>query len=301
MKATHLTNKYYSKVQNLIQSIGLLFLFVVTSQLGQAQGIGIAGNGGNPLPNYCQEPCNTMLSRWFNITIDADPGNPLTITHFTFEHFYFHPTINDLNQLAQPTNMLTILGWTPVETLGPYPNGNPHPGIEIGGNFYPFDGSSGVPTIPGGGSGTITLWLDMYGCYTQGGVMPTGYYSMDIIVHTLHNGDIVKRMEPTISCGNWNDRMVSKAVISSSVASLQATPNPVLDRSLITFDLSDESMCSLNLYNLQGQKVMTLMNEQLISQGTHKQSFNLGDLPAGVYFAKLETPLGIETVRILKQ
>ena len=268
----------------------------------QGTGIGgtVGGYGGNPVPEYCREPCNQLLSRWFEIIITAPPTEFVDVVEFEFHEFYFHQHTDDFSILAQNANILPVASNTLMETWGAYPNGTPHHGMEVGGVFHDF--FSGIPRIPAGGTGRMILWLDLYGCSTPGATMPDGYYTITFSVHTGTHGVYHGYLLPAKTCGNWNDdRTVAEVVFEAKTGpSLQAFPNPVKDKTLFTLNLPEEGICSLELINIQGQKVMSLIENQEFPAGTHQRSFPIGSLPSGVYFARLETPNGTKTTRIIK-
>lgn len=68
---------------------------------------------------------------------------------------------------------------------------------------------------------------------------------------------------------------------------LQNYPNPFNPTTKITFKLEQSGLTTLSIYNLLGQKVETLVNEDL-QAGTHQVTFNASQLSSGVYFYKLE-------------
>lgn len=68
----------------------------------------------------------------------------------------------------------------------------------------------------------------------------------------------------------------------------QNYPNPFNPTTKITFSLPKEGMTSLNIYNLLGEKVASLVNEEL-KAGVHVYSFDASKLSSGVYFYKLDS------------
>ena len=68
----------------------------------------------------------------------------------------------------------------------------------------------------------------------------------------------------------------------------QNYPNPFNPSTTISFNLDSESFVTLNIYNLIGEKIQTLINENL-SSGYHSISFNANKLAAGLYFYELKT------------
>jgi hypothetical protein len=65
-----------------------------------------------------------------------------------------------------------------------------------------------------------------------------------------------------------------------------AYPNPFNPSTLIRFDLLDANMVSLDIFDLNGKQVSSLINEYMIP-GNHQISWNPGNLSSGVYIAKL--------------
>jgi len=68
---------------------------------------------------------------------------------------------------------------------------------------------------------------------------------------------------------------------------LQANyPNPFNPSTKISFDILEQSPVELTVYDIQGQKVVTLVNETL-DRGNYSVEFNAGQLPSGTYLYKI--------------
>ncbi|RQV97896.1 T9SS C-terminal target domain-containing protein [bacterium] len=65
-----------------------------------------------------------------------------------------------------------------------------------------------------------------------------------------------------------------------------AFPNPFNAETTLRFDLPVASPVEMNLYNLQGQLVKTLLSGQ-VDAGTHEVALSLPDYPSGVYLVNL--------------
>jgi hypothetical protein len=63
-------------------------------------------------------------------------------------------------------------------------------------------------------------------------------------------------------------------------------PNPFQRFTTIEFSLYQPAFVTLEIYNYTGNKVATLINNNL-SQVIFKTNFDAGDLPEGIYYSKL--------------
>lgn len=81
----------------------------------------------------------------------------------------------------------------------------------------------------------------------------------------------------------------------------QNFPNPFNPTTTITFALPVQSKVKINIYNLIGQRVSELINNQY-SAGKHSVEFNAVDLSSGVYFYKIEADnfTAIKKMQLLK-
>ncbi len=66
----------------------------------------------------------------------------------------------------------------------------------------------------------------------------------------------------------------------------QNYPNPFNPTTKMSFVIGHSSLVSLNVYDVLGREVATLVNEKL-GPGNHERAFDAGGLPSGVYFYRL--------------
>ncbi len=78
----------------------------------------------------------------------------------------------------------------------------------------------------------------------------------------------------------------------------QNYPNPFNPYTTIEYSLPEKSNVRLNVYNVRGQKVKTLVDKAQIP-GQYKVDFNARDLSSGLYFTRLETSQGVKTRKIM--
>lgn len=70
----------------------------------------------------------------------------------------------------------------------------------------------------------------------------------------------------------------------------QNYPNPFNPLTTIQFDLIRRTKATLKIYNILGQEVFTLFNNDPLSPGVHQINFDGSNLPSGIYIYRLETP-----------
>ena len=68
----------------------------------------------------------------------------------------------------------------------------------------------------------------------------------------------------------------------------QNYPNPFNPTTVINFTIPNEGNTKVEVFNILGQKVMTLLDENL-EVGTHKVEFDASNLTSGIYFYKLQS------------
>ncbi|GAB4293097.1 MAG: hypothetical protein Kow0098_13800 [Ignavibacteriaceae bacterium] len=78
----------------------------------------------------------------------------------------------------------------------------------------------------------------------------------------------------------------------------QNYPNPFNPVTIINFSLPTEGFVSLEVFNLLGEKVTTIVDEKL-SAGSYSVKFEAGDLPSGYYFYRLKTGSFTQTKKMV--
>jgi len=75
----------------------------------------------------------------------------------------------------------------------------------------------------------------------------------------------------------------------------EAVPNPFGEgfagdrwKTTISFKLKENSFVKINVYDVLGSKIQTLVNRNLAA-GNHSVTFYARDLPAGIYYYTMET------------
>jgi hypothetical protein len=92
--------------------------------------------------------------------------------------------------------------------------------------------------------------------------------------------------------------VVDNKALPKQIVLEQNYPNPFNPSTVIQFSLPYTQRVELTVYNLLGQKVESLINEQL-SPGLHKIEFNGNRLSSGVYFYRLITDNFVQTRKMI--
>ena len=99
----------------------------------------------------------------------------------------------------------------------------------------------------------------------------------------------------TVHSGVWGNRIVSDYVSADdpletppALLSIAGNyPNPFNPSTKIIYTISELSKVILKVFNLLGEEVTTLVNEEKIA-GNYSIEFNAASLPSGVYFYQLK-------------
>lgn len=75
-------------------------------------------------------------------------------------------------------------------------------------------------------------------------------------------------------------------------------PNPFSPTTSISFEIPRGTHVTLTIFNMNGEKIGVLVNE-FLPKGQHNFEWEATDVPAGVYFYKLESSDFVETKKIM--
>ncbi|MBT8379879.1 MAG: T9SS type A sorting domain-containing protein [Ignavibacteria bacterium] len=86
---------------------------------------------------------------------------------------------------------------------------------------------------------------------------------------------------------SYSDEVQTEILTPDVYALDQNYPNPFNPSTKITFSLAVDSKVSLKIFDVLGQEVLTLVNEDL-SAGSYNYDFNATNINSGIYFYKIE-------------
>ncbi len=69
----------------------------------------------------------------------------------------------------------------------------------------------------------------------------------------------------------------------------QNYPNPFNPSTIIAFDLPEDANVTLSIFNILGQEVLRVVDNEILKAGNHRLNVNMSNLPSGTYFYRLES------------
>jgi photosystem II stability/assembly factor-like uncharacterized protein len=109
-----------------------------------------------------------------------------------------------------------------------------------------------------------------------------------------NNGAIIK----TTTGGNITNINIVSTKIPSEYSLSQNYPNPFNPTTVISFRLPVDGQISLNIFDMLGREISTLVNEKL-APGTYTVDWNASGYSSGVYFYSLQTVGYSDTKKML--
>ena len=210
------------------------------------------------------------------VTTSSNPIEPLGISPFTFGSTINYngeeTTVTEINGVPIFTSMTTIISSSVVDAYGPM-------------------------TLPGGRVVDVLRIKDDEINIIQG---PFPIYSRDISYTFIAKdgsqvnvpSDTTQAETGVINTGfvSWNDALVTSVRIEETIPNAyslrQNYPNPFNPSTNIEYSIPSESFVVLKVYDILGNEVATLVNEQQ-QAGVYRADFTAGNLPSGMYFARI--------------
>jgi hypothetical protein len=81
------------------------------------------------------------------------------------------------------------------------------------------------------------------------------------------------------------------------ISYLKAYPNPFNNKTMINFSLTEPALVNLSVYNLLGQQIDVLANEQMRS-GENEIAWDASGYSSGIYLATLATPDEVKSIKV---
>lgn len=88
--------------------------------------------------------------------------------------------------------------------------------------------------------------------------------------------------------------------INSSNENISLFPNPTQNSSIIEFNIEGNSLVEINLFDVQGRKIISVLNKPL-QRGKYSEQLSIADLSSGVYLLKMKTGKSVKTIKVVKE
>jgi choice-of-anchor A domain-containing protein/uncharacterized repeat protein (TIGR01451 family) len=155
-------------------------------------------------------------------------------------------------------------------------------------NIYASSVANGVFVSKDGGNNWLSMGMSGFGISS----MIVNQNSYDLLVGTT-NGKIFMNVEHTTSIDK-NMELPKEFELN------QNYPNPFNPTTTIEFSISKREFVTLAVYNVLGQVVRALVDQEL-DEGNYSFTIDAHDLASGVYIYKLQSPTGSMTKKMILQ
>ena len=132
------------------------------------------------------------------------------------------------------------------------------------------------------------------GTYTVSESLQTGWVqtfpAAPVTYAFTANGALQLSVHPNTNFGNHyflTDVEGDQKVIPKEFALYQNYPNPFNPVTAIKFDIPKSAAVSISVYNLLGQVVASLVENETYDAGRYTLSFDAAELPSGIYFYRI--------------
>lgn len=164
---------------------------------------------------------------------------------------------------------------------------------EKGTGAQPIDqGLPGWKIALSSGGNTYNMNTDVFGNYSFEN-LNTGSYTLTASTPT---GTLMKTYNVTIGkqAVTLQNIPISSALLGINAIDAEQSyfhvyPNPATNMLQMDYYIAQSTAISLKVENIEGQKVMQVIENENKSAGKYRQTINIDQLPAGIYFYELTT------------
>lgn len=124
----------------------------------------------------------------------------------------------------------------------------------------------------------------------------------------IWEGDTIVNLPDTTYEGNapdmgafespYTEGIEEDQIIPEKFALHHPYPNPFNPTTTIEFSLPNSGLVSLNVYDILGRKVETILNQHM-DAGTHKLQWDASNVPTGIYFVSMVSGNFTQTRKVM--
>lgn len=136
--------------------------------------------------------------------------------------------------------------------------------------------------------------------FVQGKGTTTQPQSYSFTDNNVQTGKYSYRLKQVDFDGRYTfSNVVNVAMNPTEFSLAQNYPNPFNPTTTINFNLAKESNVSLRVFNLLGQEVAKLVNNEVLQAGTYSYKFDASSLASGTYLYRLEAGDFVQTKKMI--
>jgi hypothetical protein len=144
-----------------------------------------------------------------------------------------------------------------------------------------------------------TIWRTIGFREGKGTTSEPQQYSYSDILSDITSSKLYYRLKQVEFIGSFEYSDIVEVEIAPSIFSLsQNYPNPFNPSTAISFQLPVNSFVTLKVYDVLGNEVATLVNEEILA-GEYKIEFNASKMGSGVYFYTLRAGEFVQSKKML--
>lgn len=118
----------------------------------------------------------------------------------------------------------------------------------------------------------------------------------------LASGTSFNGTNEVIALARYVNLNLGTIYFSNENAALLLYPNPIKDEATFEYSLQNDEIVSIEIIDMQGRIVQTIIKNKELLQGNYKQSINLSiGVVSGNYILKFSTSKGSESIKIIKK
>ncbi|MCB0761991.1 MAG: T9SS type A sorting domain-containing protein [Flavobacteriales bacterium] len=120
------------------------------------------------------------------------------------------------------------------------------------------------------------------------------------VTQTISFEDLMSNPEAEGGNGpHLNDIQESKGEETSAVIEHKVYPNPAMEHTTFEFKMIEDGKVTIQIYNLSGQKVADIFNQEVKGGSLNRVEFNAGDIAEGVYLYQITNGDTVVTDRLI--